>query len=70
MKRRIKFSELNFMTKYWNTSLVFKKSRVLGGPQGQGSGVVMLFYMKELLLGLHKYMKMKLSLSILFFLYQ
>ena len=32
MKQRIKFSECNTMTKYWNTSLV------LGGPQGQGGG--------------------------------
>ena len=30
----------------------------------------MLFYMKELQLGLHKYMKIKHSLSFLFFLYQ
>ena len=38
--------------------------------KGVGVRVVMLFYMKELQLGLHKYMKIKLSLSILFFLYQ
>ena len=71
MKQRVEFSEPNSMTKYCNTSLVFfKKSRVLGVPRVKGVGVVILFHMKELQLELHKYMKMKLSLSVLFFPYQ
>ena len=39
-------------------------------PHGQGVGVVMLFHIKELQLGFYEYMKIKLLLSILFFLYQ
>ena len=38
MKWRIKFSVLNSMTKYWNTSLVFLKIKGFGFPQGQGGG--------------------------------
>ena len=67
MKQRMEFSEPNSMTKYWNTSLFFKKNQGFWGSPGS-RGVVMLFHMKELQLGLHKYMKMKLSISIIFFL--
>ena len=38
MKRRIKFSVPNSMTKYWNTSLVFLKIKGFGSSQGQGGG--------------------------------
>ena len=47
--------------------MFFKKPKVLGVPRVKGVKVVMLFHMKELPWGLHKYMKIKLSLSILFF---
>ena len=56
------------MTKQSNSCQIFVKIQGFWGPQGQGVwGVIKLFHMKELQLGLPKYMKIKISLSILYF---
>ena len=56
--------------KSWRRVFQMNRSSSRLVPRVKGVGVVLLFHMKELQLGLHKYMKMKLSLPILFFLYQ
>ena len=49
----------------------FCENQGFWGCQGQGGwGVIMLFHMKELVLKLANYMKLKLKLSILYFLRQ